>query len=45
MTAPPEDDLGRNLAIARPEDPALTHLSVVGDTYTVLLWGEQTGGR
>lgn len=45
MTAPPEDDLGRNLAIARPEDPALTHLSVVGDTYTVLLSGEQTAGR
>lgn len=45
MTAPPEDDLGRNLAIARPEDPALTHLAVVGDTYTVLLSGEQTAGR
>jgi quercetin dioxygenase-like cupin family protein len=36
---------GRELAVARPDDPALTHLAVVGDTYTVLLSGEQTAGR
>ena len=41
----PPDDPARRLAIARPEDPALTHLAVVGDTYTVLLSGEQTDGR
>ena len=41
----PEDDLTRELALARPEDPALVHLAVVGDTYTVLLSGEQTAGR
>jgi quercetin dioxygenase-like cupin family protein len=41
----PEDDPTRELAIARPEDPALVHLAVVGDTYTVLLSGEQTAGR
>jgi mannose-6-phosphate isomerase-like protein (cupin superfamily) len=41
----PEDDSTRELAIARPEDPALVHLAVVGDTYTVLLSGEQTAGR
>jgi quercetin dioxygenase-like cupin family protein len=35
----------RELAIARPDDPALTHLAVVGDTYTVLLSGDQTAGR
>lgn len=35
----------RELAIARPDDPALTHLAVVGDTYTVLISGEQTAGR
>jgi quercetin dioxygenase-like cupin family protein len=40
----PSDDPARRLAIARPEDPALTHLAVVGDTYTVLLSGEQTAG-
>jgi mannose-6-phosphate isomerase-like protein (cupin superfamily) len=34
----------RDLAIARPEDPALVHLAVVGDTYTVLFSGEQTAG-
>jgi quercetin dioxygenase-like cupin family protein len=39
------DDLTRELAIARPDDEALVHLAVVGDTYTVLLSGEQTGGR
>jgi quercetin dioxygenase-like cupin family protein len=41
----PEDDPTRELAIALPEDPALVHLAVVGDTYTVLLSGEQTAGR
>jgi quercetin dioxygenase-like cupin family protein len=44
VTPPPGDDL-RKVAIARPEDPALTHLAVVGDTYTVLFSGEQTAGR
>ena len=39
------DDPSRDLAIARPDDPALVHLAVVGDTYTVLLSGDQTGGR
>jgi quercetin dioxygenase-like cupin family protein len=45
MTYLHDDDLTRGLAIARPDDPGLTHLSVVGDTYTVLLSGEQTAGR
>ena len=35
----------RGLAVARPDDPDLLHLAVVGDTYTVLLSGEQTAGR
>src|SRR3954470_14319969 len=39
------DDPTRELAIARPDDEALVHLVVVGDTYTVLLSGEQTDGR
>ena len=39
------DDPTRELAIARSDDEALVHLAVVGDTYTVLLSGEQTGGR
>jgi quercetin dioxygenase-like cupin family protein len=39
------DDPTRELAIARPDDETLVHLAVVGDTYTVLLSGEQTAGR
>ena len=45
LTIPP-DDLQRNLALARPnEDRTLLHLGVVGDTYTILLTGEDTAGR
>jgi hypothetical protein len=44
VSQPPEDDI-RSVAIARPDDPALTHLAVVGDTHTVLFSGEQTAGR
>jgi quercetin dioxygenase-like cupin family protein len=39
------DDPTRELAVARADDEALVHLAVVGDTYTVLLSGAQTGGR
>lgn len=42
--AEPDDDPTRVLAVARPDDPELPHLAVVGDTYTVLLSGEQTAG-
>lgn len=45
MSALPDDDLTRGLAVARPDDPDLPHLAMVGDTYTVLLSAEQTGGR
>ena len=45
MTGLPDDDPRRELAVARPDDPDLLHLAVVGDTYTVLLSGEQTAGR
>ena len=41
----PPDDLRRELTVAGPDDPGLLHLSVVGDTYTVLLSGDDTGGR
>jgi quercetin dioxygenase-like cupin family protein len=41
----PDDDRGRHLGVARPDDPSLVHLAVVGDTYTVLLSGELTAGR
>ena len=42
---PPADDGSRALAVARPDDPELVHLAVVGDTYTVLFSGEETAGR
>lgn len=42
----PEDDLDRNLTLARPEgDQSLPHIGMVGDTYTILLKGEDTAGR
>ena len=41
----PPDNPARELAIADPDDRALTHLAVVGDTYTILVSGEQTAGR
>jgi quercetin dioxygenase-like cupin family protein len=42
----PPDDLRRELALARPnEDPNLPHIGLAGDTYTILLTGENTAGR
>jgi quercetin dioxygenase-like cupin family protein len=42
----PLDNLQRNLTIADPKkDQSLPHLGVVGDTYTVLLTGDDTDGR
>ena len=42
----PPDDLERSLTHARPEeDENLPHVGVVGDTYTILLRGEDTAGR
>jgi|GEM_PF-2989642 hypothetical protein len=44
QTVPP-DDPTRKLSIVNPDDPALRHVSVVGDTYTILLSGAETAGR
>jgi quercetin dioxygenase-like cupin family protein len=41
----PLDDPNRALTLADPDDPALTHLAVVGDTYTILVSSADTGGR
>jgi quercetin dioxygenase-like cupin family protein len=42
----PPDDLRRTLAHARPDEAGtLPHLSLAGDTYTVLLTGADTAGR
>jgi quercetin dioxygenase-like cupin family protein len=44
--AVPPDDPQRKLAVARPDaDAALPHIGLVGDTYTILLTGEDTAGR
>lgn len=45
-SAIPDDDPRRALVVARPDtDASLEHLALVGDTYTVLLRGEDTTGR
>ncbi len=42
----PPDDPQRSLVLARPnEDQNLPHIGLVGDTYTILLQGEDTAGR
>jgi quercetin dioxygenase-like cupin family protein len=41
----PADDLSRSLTVTNPDDPQLRHVSVVGDTYTILVSGAQTAGR
>ncbi len=45
-TAPPmipPDDPTRNLTLARPDN--LSHIGLVGDTYTITVTGEDTNGR
>jgi quercetin dioxygenase-like cupin family protein len=42
----PPDNTQRQSKVARPDtDEALPHVGLVGDTYTVLLSGEDTDGR
>jgi hypothetical protein len=41
----PADDLNRRVVHVRSDDPNLSHVGVVGDTYTVLLTGKDTAGR
>ena len=42
----PPDDPERYLVLARPdEDQHLPHIGLVGDTYTILMKGEDTAGR
>lgn len=41
----PSDDLSRNLTVAKPDqDETLSHLGLVGDTYTILVSGSDTRG-
>ncbi len=42
----PADNLARNFKIARPDtDESLSHIGLVGDTYTIVLTGADTNGR
>ena len=42
----PPDDLSRELTVARPDhDQSLPHIGLVGDTYTILVTGEDTAGK
>jgi quercetin dioxygenase-like cupin family protein len=41
----PPDDLNRTLAVANADSPAARHIGMVGNTYTILLSGEDTNGR
>lgn len=41
----PADDPARKLTAADPDGPAMRHVSVAGDTYTMLMTGEDTAGR
>jgi len=41
----PPDNPYRRLVVAGPDDPHVTHISVVGNTYTILLSGADTDGR
>src|SRR5471030_646179 len=42
----PDDDPTRMAAVARPDDDqTLPHWGVVGDTYTILISGDETAGR
>jgi mannose-6-phosphate isomerase-like protein (cupin superfamily) len=46
ITPVPSDDPKRNRVIVRPNtDQSLPHLGLVGDTYTILLSGDDTCGR
>jgi uncharacterized cupin superfamily protein len=42
----PPDDPSRGLTVARPDDDqSLPHIGLVGDTYTILVTGDDTAGR
>jgi quercetin dioxygenase-like cupin family protein len=41
----PADDLSRKLTVAQPDSPAVRHVAVAGDAYSILVSGAETAGR
>jgi quercetin dioxygenase-like cupin family protein len=41
----PADDPQRKLTVANPDTAKMRHVSIAGDTYTILVSGAQTAGR
>ncbi len=41
----PVDDPRRKLTVANPDIANMRHVSIAGDTYTILVSGDQTAGR
>jgi quercetin dioxygenase-like cupin family protein len=41
----PPDDPKRQLAVSNPENPRARHVSIAGGTYTILVTGDESGGR
>jgi quercetin dioxygenase-like cupin family protein len=41
----PDDDPARSLVVVSPDDTEVQHISVVGDTYSILISGSQTAGK
>jgi len=44
-SAIPADDPSRTLTVADPDGAGMRHVSVVGNTYTILVSGAETAGR
>jgi quercetin dioxygenase-like cupin family protein len=41
----PDDDLGRSATMVTADSDHVAHISLAGDTYTILLTGDDTDGR
>ncbi|MFD4542695.1 cupin domain-containing protein [Streptomyces bauhiniae] len=41
----PDDDPQRELVVTSPESDAVSHISLAGNTYSILVTGQQTAGR
>lgn len=44
-SALPPDDPRRTLTVVDANSPEIPHVSIAGDTYTILVTGQDTGGR